>query len=181
MDRLDFAAWKTRFVQSLRSILPSAAKGRRRKSIDLARREREREREKATRVLLVRSNWYFNGLAGDGVRKRKRRKKGPWKSLLSTHKRETKELMEATEIHPLPSTPLLPPDRCSVFTAINSAVERIRTRSNAACYNLFKLAAGLFMKKLRRRWTDVRRGRRRPIISLLSYLPSLPARLIRLY
>lgn len=38
----------------------------------------------------------------------------------------------------------------SVFTAINSVAEDFGAPSNAVGYNLFKLARGLFMKKLRR-------------------------------
>lgn len=38
----------------------------------------------------------------------------------------------------------------SVFTAINSVAENLGAPSNAVRYNLFKLARGLFMKKLRR-------------------------------
>lgn len=100
----------------------------------------------------TRSNWYFNGLAGGGGKKQRR----VLENHFSGHKRETKELMEAAETThpPPPSSSSCVGERCSVFTAINSEREENSTpsplppRSNAARYNLFKLASGLFMKKL---------------------------------
>lgn len=111
-------------VQLLESM-PASARRVRRKGIDLGEKRRE------CRYVLI--DILMDWPGGKKV----------LENHFSGHKRETKELMEAAEIPSL--------GRCSVFTAINSTVGRIRPRSNAACYNLFKLAPGLFMKKLRRR------------------------------
>lgn len=96
-----------------------------------------------------------------GAKRKKKKAAKALKMTSSSANRETKELMEATEI-PLPLVP---------FSRLSIALSWIRGQSNAACYNLFKLAPGLFMKKLRRRWNW-----RSPGTSLDNIVLSFPLR-----